>query len=272
MASNNSDFLNLVNASGFLFQLKVEQEISASSASHGKSILAREHRWVDLDSGHEGFIDLIVTAGTKGKIVIECKRVRDAEWVFLILQDAQSTKSARVLWTKRFDENRQGAAWDEFGLDPDSLDAEFCIVRGQGENQQPMLERLSAILLRSVEALANEELGYERSVGRSSLRFYFPVIVTTATLQACRVQSSEIDLMSGELQSANFEEVPFIRFTKSMPSCLTSSHTPFQLSDAARENKRTVFVVNAGYLVPFLSGRWEFSVPAWGDPWPWDFP
>ena len=272
MATNNTDLLNLINASGFLFQLKIEQEISATHASHGKSVLAREHKWVDFKSGQEGFIDLITSAGTNGKIIIECKRVRDAEWVFLVPHDAQNTKSARVLWTKRFSDTRQGAAWDEFGFDPESLEAEFCIVRGHGENQRPMLERLSAILIRSVEALADEELGYERSVGRSGLRFYFPVILTAAILHVCRVQASDIDLLSGDLQSATFEEVPYLRFTKSMSSSLNSSRPPSQVSDAARESRRTVFIVNAGHLVSFLSGRWEFSLPAWGGPWPWDLP
>ena len=272
MASNDADLLNLVNASGFLFQLKIEQEISATFSSHGKSVLAHEHKWVDLDSGKEGFIDLLVTAGTNGKIAIECKRVRDAEWVFLVPQDSQATKSARILWTRRFTDKHQGAAWDEFGFDPESLEAEFCIVRGHGENQQPMLERISAILIRSIEALANEELGFERPVGRSGLRFYFPAIITSATLHICRVKASDIELMSGDLQSATFEEVPFVRFTKSLPSSLTSSRPPSNVSEAARESLRTVFIVNAAHLGQFLSGRWEFNHPAWGGPWPWDLP
>jgi hypothetical protein len=272
MLSNDTDLLKLVNASGFLFQLKVEQLISETSDSHGKSILAREHKWIDPRTGNEGFIDLITTAGTNGKIVIECKRVRDAEWIFLVPHDAQNTMNTRVLWSRRFSETHQGAAWDDFGFNPESLESEFCIVRGQGEKQTPMLERLSAILIGSVEALADEELSYERSIGRTGLRFYFPVIITAATLHVCRVQSSDIELKSGDLQSAIFEEVPFIRFTKSMPSNLTSSRPPSQVTDAARENRRTVFIVNAENLVAFLSGRWEFNPPAWGGPWPWDLP
>lgn len=272
MTSDNSDLLKLINASGFLFQLKVEQLIADTSSKHGKSTLAREHKWTDQISGREGFIDLVTSAGTNGKIIIECKRVRDGEWVFLVPNDAQETKNTRVLWSRRFSENRQGAAWDDFGFSPESLESEFCVVRGQGEKQTPMLERLSGILVGSIEALADEELNYGRSIGRTGLRFYFPVIVTTATLWVCRVQASDIELKSGDLKSADFEEVPFIRFTKSLPSTLSSSRPPSKLEDAARENRRTVFVVNVEELVPFLSGKWEFSPPAWGGPWPWSLP
>jgi hypothetical protein len=272
MPSDDSKLVKLVNASGFLFQLKVEQLISETSEDHGKSILAREHKWVDSSDGNEGFIDLITSAGTNGKIIIECKRVRDADWVFLVPYDAKETKNTRVPWSRRISDAHQGVAWDDFGFKPESLEAEFCVIRGQGEKQTPMLERLSGILVASVESLANEELNYERSIGHAGLRFYFPVIVTTATLQVCRFQAADIDLKSGDLKQAEFETVPFIRFTKSLHSNLASSRPPSNLPDAARENRRTVFVVNVEGLVEFLSGEWEFNPPAWGGPWPWDLP
>jgi hypothetical protein len=271
MSLKEAGLLNLVNSSGFLFQLRVEQEIRDTQPKHGKSVLAREHRWVHPRSGEEGFIDLITTAGTNGKIIIECKRVRQAEWIFLVPHGAKETRSTRVLWSKRFTESRQGAAWDQFAFQRDSLEAEFCIIRGHADSQQPMLERLSTTLLASVEALAQEELSYKRHVGLTGLRFYFPVIVTAATLYVCRVQPSEIELANGELKTASFEEVPYIRFTKSMSTSLPSSRPASTLEEAAREGRRTVFVVNASQLVPFLSGKWEFSPPEMGGPWPWDF-
>jgi len=272
MSSDVQGHLNLVNASGFLFQIKVEQEINDTSSTHRKSVLAHEHRWVNSETGDEGFIDLIVSAGTNGKLIVECKRVREAEWVFLVPERERENQYARILWTRKLNGNRQVASWDEFVFEPSSLNSEFCIVRGHGENQRPMLERISTTLLHSVEAIAVEELTYERSIGRTGLRFYFPVIVTTASILACRYKSEEIDLVSGELQSGTFKEIPFIRFTKSLPSALGSSVIPGDISGAARESRRTIFVVNASHLVPFLSGRWEFRVPAWGDDWPWDNP
>ena len=61
------DLLKLVNASGFLFQLRVEDEINKTASIHGKTILSKEHKWIDESKGKEGFIDLIVTTGTNGK-------------------------------------------------------------------------------------------------------------------------------------------------------------------------------------------------------------
>ncbi len=271
MATANNDLLNLVNASGFLFQLKVEQEITASATQHGKAVLAREHRWVHPLTRQEGFVDLITSAGTNGKIVIECKRVREAQWVFLVPEGSAQTSNVRVLWTKRFSPDRQGAAWDEFSLQKASLESQFCIVRGQADRDQPMLERVAGFLLNSVEAFADEELSFERPVGGTGLRFYFPAVVTSAKLYACRFRPDKIDLISGELKTASFEEIRFIRFTKSMSTTLKSSQAPAQVTDSAIESQRTVFVVSAENLVPFLTGGWEFAPPLTGR-WPWEMP
>jgi len=59
MPEEKEDLLKLVNASGFLFQLRVEDEVTKTSSSHGKTVLAREHRWVDQVTESEKFIDLI---------------------------------------------------------------------------------------------------------------------------------------------------------------------------------------------------------------------
>lgn len=272
MPEQDRDLLKLMNAAGFLFQLRVQDEIERTSPTHQKSVVAREHRWIDPETGREGFIDLVVTTGTNGKMVVECKRVRDSEWIFLVPTGSDKTQRARVLWTKKFDETRQGSAWNQFMLTPPSVESEFCIVRGQDRDQQPMLERLSSIVLRSAEALAAEELGYNSAVGWTGLRFYFPVIVTTATLRVCRFQPTDIDLLSGELSDAEFEEVPFIRFTKSLSSGFSTSRPPETLSDAARESQRTVFVINVKGLSTVLLGSWQFSPPEMGRAWPWDLP
>lgn len=272
MTASNQDLLNLVNASGFLFQLRVEQEITSTEPKHGKAVLAREHPWVHPVTRDEGFIDLITTAGTNGKIIFECKRLRDAEWVFLIDPSAKPTASAWIIWRKRLSEDRRASAWDEFSLKRQSLEAEFCVVRGQADMQVPMLERLAAIVLASVEALANDETAYPQEVGWTGVRFYFPAIVTTARLFVCRADPSTIDLTLGELKDAVFEEVPYIRFTKSLPTTLGSSMLPANVPEAARESRRTVFVVNASHLTPFLTGEWEFDPPWDGVSWPWNFP
>src|SRR5574337_442937 len=213
-AEEKEDLLKLVNASGFLFQLRVEDEVNKTSSKHRKTVLAREHRWVDPTTENEGFIDLILTTGTNGKMVIECKRAIDANWIFLVPDWATPTTKANVLWSYKIDDSRQVAAWDELPLYPDSLASSFCIVRGQGEKDQPMLERIASILLRSTECLAEEERPYPRSKGLPGIRFYFPIIVTTAKLKICRYFPSRIDLSSGQIPDGKFEDVPFLRFTK----------------------------------------------------------
>jgi hypothetical protein len=223
MSEGKEDFLKLVNASGFLFQLRVEDEVRNTSSTHHKTVLAREHRWVDPITQNEGFIDLILTTGTNGKMVLECKRVIDANWIFPVPVLAKSVTHANVLWSYKIDENLQATAWDKLELYPESLESAFCIVRGQGEKDKPMLERIASILLRSTECLAEEEEQYSRSSGLRGIRFYFPIIVTTAKLMVFRYSPSEIDLSSGQIPDGDFQEVPFLRFTKSMSTRLLSS-------------------------------------------------
>ena len=55
MAEGKEDLLKFVNASGFLFQLRVEDEVNKTSSKHHKTVLTREHRWVDPITGSERF-------------------------------------------------------------------------------------------------------------------------------------------------------------------------------------------------------------------------
>jgi hypothetical protein len=268
MAEGKEDLLKLVNASGFLFQLRVEDEVNKTSSKHHKTVLAREHRWVDPVTQNEGFIDLILTTGTNGRMVLECKRVIDANWIFPVPVWAKVVTHANILWSYKIDENRQVAAWDKLELYPESLESSFCIVRGQGEKDKPMLERIASILLRSTECLAEEEEQYPRSPGLRGIRFYFPIIVTTAKLMIFRYSPSNIDLSSGQIPDGEFQEVPFLRFTKSMSTRLSSSKLPTTLPESARESQRTVFVMNADSLSTSLLDLWEFDQER--NTFPWD--
>ena len=88
----------------------------------------------------------------------------------------------------------------------------------------------------------------------------------------CKYDALDIDLSSGQIADAEFEEVPFIRFTKSMSTRLTSSSSPTDLGGSVRENQRTVFVMNVDSLSTTLLGKWSFDSPAMGEPWPWELP
>ena len=72
-----------VNESGFPLQIAVCHLID-SKCPGGWKVRYTEHAWRDDGSGAGGFIDVVLeNARGTAQLVIECKRVRDAEWIFL---------------------------------------------------------------------------------------------------------------------------------------------------------------------------------------------
>ena len=119
-----------------------------------------------------------------------------------------------------------------------------------------MLERLSAVAVESTEALAAEDEQFTfESVGRSPMRVYFPVIVTTATLKMCAYADSALDLATGTLKEAKFESAEFVRFRKQVgatPTPLGDRNAVVEPRAIARAKESTVFVVNVNHLKRFL--------------------
>jgi hypothetical protein len=269
MAETNDSLRNLVNASGFLFQLRIEQEIKSTVFPYEWQIAAREHRWFDTQEESEGFIDLILKDMGFGRMVIECKKVTDGNWIFLVPDESRSVARARIRWTMCNSSDKPISQWHDFAVGPRSSEAAFCIVRGQGEKDTPMLERIASMLLRSVESLANEELEYTERPDKEPC-VYFPVIVTTAALHVCRVDPAKIDITTGQVEDARFEQVPCIRFRKNFSSSISSPKPQKDLATTNQRNERTVFVVNSEKLREFLS---EWAIPYNEQPrrqWPWE--
>lgn len=54
--------------------------------SYGWKVISREHAWRNAESGADGFIDIVLGNDVEDnqRFVIECKRPRDASWIFLI--------------------------------------------------------------------------------------------------------------------------------------------------------------------------------------------
>jgi hypothetical protein len=259
--------LDMVNASGFLFQLRVAHEVQRTAGYHPWQVIAHEHRWEDPLSGADGYIDLVLGMTEASRIVVECKRVRDANWVFLTPTTSRSdTRKIQMLWTDKLEGNPSYAAWSPFWMGSDSPLAEFCVIRGQGERDAPMLERICGSLLQSVESLASNEL---RTTSRTAVtRFYKAVIITNATLQTCTFDQETIDLASGNLPDGDFTVVPFVRFRKSLPSRIPSTSGGDELLYARESQERTVFVVNASHIHTFLAIAGEASIPM-NDRAPW---
>src|SRR5437899_12872372 len=93
------DATSVLNASGFLFQLRVEEEVKAGRGSHAWAVAAREHPWDHEKSGRSGFADLVLTNGGMARFVVECKRSRQAHWYFIVPSDAQETiRDSAIYW------------------------------------------------------------------------------------------------------------------------------------------------------------------------------
>lgn len=269
--SSEDQFLSLANASGFLFQLGIEHEISrlASVRSSHWEVIAREHRWVDPVSSEESFVDLVLQSDA-GRMIVECKRTTDATWLFLVPDGQDEAPRARLLWTHTANEDPPISAWDDFNVRPTSAESAFCVIRGQGEGAVSLLERLSSLQVRATEAISGEELriGPQRAYGAA--RIYFPAIITNARLRVGRFSSTDVDLETGKLDKLDSEDVPFVRFRKNLSTGVGARPQVSDISEANRENERTVFVINSSSLESVLPGM-EIGRPSvWqGGQWPW---
>ena len=75
--------LRAANDSGFPLQIAIERQVQNSSGEHGWTVRYSEHSWSN-NEGQSGFIDMVLQDKYKSLFaVVECKRIRDAEWVFL---------------------------------------------------------------------------------------------------------------------------------------------------------------------------------------------
>lgn len=237
-----------MNASGFLLQLTIEERVRAVS-DHRWIVVSREHPWRKPDSQSEGFIDLILQRDN-GRMVIECKRARQAAWVFLVPEElASPVVRARWLWADGRPGLRNVSGWSDLEAIPDSPESSFCVITRDPDSS--MLERIAGALATSMECLAAEELALARDASEPFLRIYAGVIVTTAALYTCRHLSASISLRTGELDEATFTSVPAVRFRKSLPTALRAL-TPRTLGQASEEAERTIFVVNAESFLAFL--------------------
>ncbi len=154
--------------------------------------------------------------------------------------------------------------WDNSHFAPQSYESAFCIVgkynnaRGVSnlEKDTRTLEKLSGELLLSLEHVAREERNLTRTPNTIFPHImYLPVIVTTASLQACIFDPYSVDTKTGHIpfNTAKFEEVSKIRFRKGLATNLNYKKPLLgNISEANRENERTVFVVKSTELINFL--------------------
>lgn len=244
--------MKLANGAGYFFQERLREEISQTYAHHKWKVTAEEHRWCN-GNGSEGFIDLVLEHGDY-RMVIEAKRTKDAEWVFLVPEGAKrSQEKIRCLWTRRRAGEPTHSAWGDVEMYPSSPEAKFCVIRGQGDRDQPMLERLGGILLHSTESLAEEELQLGTPAPHADPRLYLPVIVTNAQMYACFYDPKKVDLRTGELPDGDFEPIHFIRFRKGLATGIPVPAETASLEKANRAKERTILIVEGARIGEVLS-------------------
>lgn len=256
----------LVNASGFPFQLRVAEEVRRTAAQHNWRVTSREHAWLEEPAGKEHFLDLILQRGSD-YLAVECKRLRTDPWIFLVPEPATEQQGVRAYWVgKTMTGHLLRSWWDFFGM-PASLQAEFCVVSKKGEQdhhqltpQLTQVETLGRLVTRAAESVGNLLLGINalEPGGRATI---VPVVVTTAKLCTCSVQAGAgISLSTGTLaKPANFAETPYIRFRKSFTQRTTTPYAKLRsIADVDKDRERTVLVVNSEHLVELLT-KWDLN-------------
>jgi len=266
--TSTEDLTKLVNAAGFGLQLALENAVDESSQQHNFEIEAREQPW--RREGLAGFIDLVLGRSNL-RLICECKRSRDADWVFLREEDRQNVDRVRLLWQKHDSGDLLGG-WHDFHLTTTFHESAFCVVRGHGENDVPMLERIANKLILSVEALAAEES--QLLDDDDDIRVYVPIIVTTANLWVCRYAPQKIDLKTGLISDAAYERVDVLAFRKALTTNVEKRRSTDEMAYRAfrrlsLEQDRTVLVINAASFISALL-QWQPAMMRENYPAPWE--
>jgi hypothetical protein len=187
-------------------------------------------------------------------MIVECKRVLESNWIFLVPSETVKDKRHIKTWITRINKSQTTHFdWIDVTGEPATVESEFCVVLGQDIKSKPMLERVAGELVEATEGFAYEEyslIGNEAN----ELRLYFNVIVTTAQLQVCSFASNNINLETGMLDSAKFSTVPYVRFRKQFTTNreLKDIYARSGFKGIVKAKENTIFVVNAQHFEEFL--------------------
>ena len=70
MSDRAAELRGIANASGFLLQMRIADEVESTNEQHKWEVLAKEQPWAEKESGKEGYIDLVL-GRDRVRIVIE---------------------------------------------------------------------------------------------------------------------------------------------------------------------------------------------------------
>jgi len=241
---------SIANSSGFPLQIRIA---NLARSSYHWQILLEEHPWCSSETNSAGFIDIVLRHKTEQylTIVIECKRVVQSDWVFLIPKTHPNKRTHACVW----DSSQERLDWWNWQVEPPSYESQFCAIRGQESGRKAILERTASELIESIETLAlqDKKIIESRSRRPNDLNLIcIPVIVTTAKLIVSVFEPESISLEDGTIPSdATFESVPSVRFRKSLDTKFPLPPPP-NLQEVHKKSERTVFVVNSEYFLDFI--------------------
>jgi hypothetical protein len=260
-----TELLDLVNNSGFPFQMAVTSQIEQSTPIHRWKVVTEEHPWKHPESSREGFVDQIIRHEQDDvfRAVLECKRVNgDGKWVFLTPagQKDDCTRLS-IFWTCTFPERPPGRCWLDFDFTPKSPESSFCVLRGDNNNRT-MFENIADGLLPAVESIGLEEakLSPPSSISMPQTRCFLPIVITNASLYTASFDPGDLDMKSGRLPDgkSSFKEVPLVRFRKSLGTHATLKREirpdgrEDAIAESNRTSQRTILVLNSGSLISSL--------------------
>ena len=253
-----SPLLRTLNDSGYPLQVAVQQAIASSTDQHGWQVRSSEQHWASESRSQSGFIDVV--ANNPGKslyALIECKRVRDSDWILFRTDGQNGTERFAKVWLDKRNESGDAglSGWASVALEPGCPEVRFCAVRGQDTSSRTtLLERTAAEITLAAECYGRRLQPYGSKPG-TQYRIFVPMIVTTAKLHIATFDTASIQIKDGILQSANFLEVPYVRFQKQLG--IVDNDNTYGLGKPAAGLEQwwesTVFVVNASAINSFLS-------------------
>lgn len=256
----DADLSKLVNQSGFPLQLALDRMVQDRSDELGWNVLYREHGWRNVD-GQTGFADLVLEDRSGSSVlVVECKRVLDADWIFLEESSDKPPSRLTRLWaTNTPNHGTEHSGYYDARSMPESRESMYCVVAGHDPKSRPMIERVAAETAAAMEAIAMEEHPVLSKRGYG-LRMYAPVIVTTARLVSSRFDATLVALDSGEASAIAHEVLPWIRFRKqfSPEFAVAPRDVEWNFSELAAAKEKVVFIVNVNSFADFLK-KWSVT-------------
>lgn len=257
---NDAELSKAINDSGFPMQLGLKYLVESGGTPW--RVALSEHPWRDPASGDDKFLDFVLRSG-KEVMVVECKRSRDTDWIFLREPTGQAPNNERRIarsWVNVVKPNRSVRVneWCETLIDPRSPVAQYCVIRKNNQRTQELLEKTAAEVVRAVEALATQDLDVSLANNSRLSSLYIPVIVTTARLYVCDVAPKTFDPADGAIPDNDFARIGMVRFEKSL-NHPTNYGDASSLEEVAKQAERSVLIVESGYFLEFLR-RWHIEV------------